>query len=136
MSEELKAFVVTTDYAEASVLVWETTPSKAKHEAMGSLWLDGCEWTDLKCRREPRADAHTTERGRMTDGPTTDDCRLMRNLGWYEVDGNSQPCSECERYQWDSVLESTMSETSDLCAECAAAKIDPLKKIEKERRAG
>jgi len=124
----MKAFVVTTKYADASVLVWEETPAKAKHTAMGSLWLDGCDWNDLQIKREPRADGYKTTAGILGDDCTPEDCRLMRNLGWHQIDGSMQPCAECGRYEWLDVIESTMS-GCDLCVGCAAAKINPLKKI-------
>jgi len=128
-SSALLAFSVSTDYAEAGVLAWATTRGKAKYAAMGSLWLAGSDWNDLRCKREPRADSSRTSPGAMNDSPTPDDCRLMRNLGWYEIGGPEQPCAKCGRYEWRDVIESTMMGTSDLCAECVAAKIDPLKKI-------
>ena len=119
-SGALLAFSVTTDYADASVLVWETTPGKAKASALCSLWLDGCDWNDLRCKREPRADGYRTTPGTLGDDCSPDDCRLMRNLGWYEIDGPEEPCSVCGKYEWRMVPESRLPEDGDVCAECQA----------------
>ena len=116
----LLAFSVTTDYDEGSVLVWETTPGKAKATALCSLWLDGCDWNDLRCKREPRADGYRTTPGPLGDYYTPDDCRLMRNLGWYEIDGPEKPCSMCGKYEWRMLPESRLPEDGDVCAECQA----------------
>lgn len=119
-STDLLAFSVTTDCAEASVLVWETTPGKAKASALCSLWLDGCDWNDLRCKREPRADGYRTTPGTLGDDCTPDDCRLMRHLGWHEIDGPEEPCSVCGKYEWRMVPESRLSQDGDVCAECQA----------------
>ena len=120
-SGALLAFSVTTDYADACVLVWDSTPGKAKASALcSSLWLDGSEWNDLRCKREPRADGYRTTPGTLGDDCSPDDCRLMRNLGWYEIDGPQEPCSVCGKYEWRMVPESRITADTGLCAGCQA----------------
>ncbi len=51
----MKAYVVSDD--EVSIIVFETTPGKAKSFAKGrELFFESCEYLDLSARREPQAD--------------------------------------------------------------------------------
>ena len=114
----VRAFMVTTDYAEAAVLVWTESPSKAKAIAMGQMWLDGSEWNDLRCKRVPEADSYKDGPYVIGDEPTLSDLELLWKLGWCEVDGNSVPCAVCERYEWKQVPQSQLNE-AHICKACS-----------------
>jgi hypothetical protein len=88
--------------------------------AFGTTWLCNDEWVDLSCRREPRADGLRDKPDMIGDECTADDCRVLRNLGWHEIDGHDQPCAKCERYEWREVPESRLGENDNVCAECKA----------------
>lgn len=122
----MKAFVVTADYVDASVLVFAGYPSRAKLLAHGTEWLCDADWCDLRCRREPRANCYAGDDERILFADKEPDQRILRNLGWYEVEGNTDPCRECELYEWDKVPESRLVYDSDdlnpICFECQSGK--------------
>ena len=119
-STPLLAFSVTTDCAEASVLVWARTRAEAKHLGMCSLWLDGCDWTDLRTKREPKADGLRDTPQAMDDDCGEADMRLLRSLGWHEVDGHDEPCPQCKLHEWRKLPESRITADTGLCAGCQA----------------
>jgi Ni/Co efflux regulator RcnB len=55
MSGLIKAYVVTADHMEASILVYATSPSQAKSLAHRTDWACEFDWVDLRAKREPRA---------------------------------------------------------------------------------
>ena len=111
-----KAFVVSAKNAEASVIVWTDTASIAKLIGRRSEWLCGEDWRDLTARHEPTLVGERAA-GYCAEGDAPDDQRLMRGLGWFELEGGGVPCKKCDRYSWDNVPESWLDE-SDVCAEC------------------
>ncbi len=118
------AFVVSCDGIDASVLVFAKDASKAKSIASTSDWLSEVPWTELRVRREPRADEYGRKTGHeMIDCHTADQQRLVRDLGWFEVEGPSEVCNECERHEWDLVPESKLTEYWDgyICEGCKKA---------------
>jgi hypothetical protein len=116
----LLAWAVTTDDAEGTVIVWAKNRSQAKSIGMRSEWLDGCEWNDIKATREPRADGLRNHPCAMREDPDTEDLRLMRTLGWHEIDGHDEPCPQCGLYEWRDVPESRITADTGLCAGCQA----------------
>lgn len=122
----MKAFIVSTDFSDGSVLVFAESTSKAKSIGQFSPFMEGAEWVDLKVRREPRADkyAGTIEGELCLDN--AEGISILRDLGWHQIDGSSDVCNECERYQWDDLPESILHDTEELdvfiCAECKLEK--------------
>jgi len=119
MTEPMKCWCVSSKWGDASILVWEESVSKAKSFAMGSDWFCEEEWTDLRCKRVPQVDHMYTVRHRA-DGNTRADQEIMRNLGWYELEGYSGICEECGLHEWHMIPESVVNPHTELCAECAA----------------
>ena len=120
----MKAYSVTTEHSEASLLVFAASVGRAKALAHHSEWLSDAEFTDLRAKREPAADkfAGQFEGDTVLDGGTPPESRIMRELGWYEVEGDTQPCEYCGLYPWDDIPESLLQEKGDvvLCRECFA----------------
>ena len=123
--QPLRAFVVTTHHAEASVLVFAPNRNRARSIAHGTDWFADEEWTDLRVKRSPLADVHAARFGEgALECATADECRILRDLGWFEIDSGTEECSECGRHQWDCVPESHLSDREEdrICAGCLALK--------------
>jgi hypothetical protein len=120
----LLAFVVTSDYVECSLLVFAENRGEAKSIAHRSEWFVDEEWTDLRVRREPRADAfgETHGKGRI-ECSTADEQRLLRSLGWHQLEHSYEDCSKCGLNEWELVPESKLTEVGDtyVCAGCREA---------------
>lgn len=114
---KIKAWSVTTDDADAGVLVWAATRGRAKHIALTSLWLECCDFTDLRATREPKADGLRDHPCAMDEEPTYEDYKLMHSLGWREIDGRQEPCTKCEMYEWRELVQSHIDDTG-VCAGC------------------
>ncbi len=119
----LLAFVVTEDYCDASVLVFAKTRSKAKSYAHGTDWLCDSDWIDLRCKREKFADSYAYKFGEgAVHCQTPDEARLLRDIGWFEVEGCHDECRVCELYQWKDVPESKLmydlGDGDPICAGC------------------
>ena len=118
----MKAYVVRTDTSEGCILAWAETPAKAKTMAFSTDTLNSSyvEWTDLRGRREPKADGFRETEGIIGDMPPEAECRLLRELGWHQCEGNMHPCVKCELYEWEQLPESkiTDDETGWICAGC------------------
>jgi hypothetical protein len=116
----MKAFVISSDCCEASILVWAGYPSRAKILAFHTDTFGNEEWTNLRCRREPRADGlHAVERI-VGDHPSVDEGKLLRSLGWHQCEGNRIPCEKCELYEWDKLPESKITDDDMgwICQSC------------------
>ena len=111
-----KAYTVTAKRADVSVLVWADAAIRAKSLGHKTEWLCEEDWTELTARREPTLDGKRAE-GYCAEGDKPEDQRLMRDLGWFELEGSGVPCKECDRYAWGNVPESRLDE-NDVCAEC------------------
>ena len=126
-NRELKAYVVRDNWGDFSVLVFAAGRGQAKSMAFGiEAFCDG-EYIDMRCRREPRADGLVTEFG---EGPlatcTTKELRLMRQLGWFEIEALGCVCEDCDLHEWQDLPESILSDDGK-CVECQE-KWDDLKK--------
>lgn len=131
MPEALRAFTVTSVNGEAGTIVWTTTRAKAKRIAMSTSWHCDEDWRDLRCRREPKADAFRKTEGCVGDEPTKDEQRLMRDLGWFEIEGASEPCDDCGLFDWSNVPESAIGEDG-LCVYCHNEKLKRIAAKERE----
>lgn len=121
--KELLGFSVTTQYAEVNVLLFATNRNRAKKIAHGSEWLCNEEWTDLRVKREPRADRYAAKFGEgYLQCETADEQRVLRELGWYQVDHSMTECCKCGLHEWSDVPESHTTEIGDIgeviCAGC------------------
>jgi len=121
----MKAWVVTSDVVEVSVIVFAETRGRAKTLALKTDWLHAEDYADLRCRRESRLDAMAQQRGEtVIDGSSPTCQRTMRGLGWYEIEGRYQECGECGLHEWDQVPESQLTDTGEgyICAGCLDSK--------------
>lgn len=136
---KLKAYVVRDPerYLEVSLLVYAVNASRAltlaaKDECVA---MGDTRRKDLKATREPRADYAARQAGAegVNKCATIDDCRILRDLGWYEFDNHTDCCEECELYPWERVPESLLSESliSGLwtCKECQKRELDTQPKL-------
>lgn len=120
----LKAWKVTADDAEASIIVFAPKASEAKTIGKGSDWLHDFEFTDLRATRLPGADKYASLGRARLDGDCKESARVMWELGWYQIEASSEACDICGRHEWDGVPESKVSwtendETGDnICAGC------------------
>ena len=122
----LRAFVVTAASVEVSIVVFSTDNSRAKTIAHGSEWMGDLPFIELRCRREPLADSFASE---FEEGAiraeTEPECRLLRALGWYELDGEVAQCDGCKLYPWSNVPASLLLECDDdklYCSGCRATR--------------
>ena len=120
----LRAYAVRDihDSDGATVLVIAESVSRAKRLAKQSEWLDYAEWLDLRCKRAHGADKYSTGAERLIDGNSVADQRIMRELGWHEIDGSHAVCGRCDLYEWADLPESIIGWIDDeaVCAGCAA----------------
>ncbi len=118
----VRAFVVSAAYVDASVIVFAENVTEAKKLSKHCEWFEDCEWTDLRVKREMELDALAAERGRITlDGRGEVEARIMRGLGWHELEGCAEECEKCGLYQWESIHESYLTDTEDgyICRKCS-----------------
>jgi len=122
---DLLAFSVTTEWLEVNILVFARNRSHAKSVASRCEWIsDGdTEWTDLRVKREPTADKHAEKFGEtFISAETADEQRLLRDLGWYQIEGMTEECQVCHKHQWDLVPESKLEDVGGyICAGCLKA---------------
>ncbi len=112
----MKAYVVSTFTAAVSIIVWADKPSRAKSIGITTDWLCHDEYIDLTAKREPRAD-NDIEHEAICDGHNEEDCRLMRDLGWYEIEGTGGLCDSCGLHEWYLVPESRLVDVAN-CNRC------------------
>lgn len=117
---KIKAYIVTADYADVSEVAFAESPSQAKSFAATGNWFHDAEYTDLRARRAKGWDKFA---GNGTGLAEFDDPSIRRHawlMGWFECDGNMEPCSGCGLYEWDSVPESKLVDTGEalLCLDC------------------
>ena len=137
--QALRAFTVSADDCESSVLVFAETPARAKYFAKRSDWMYDCDWVDMRVHRASLADDQANVYGLGVVEPggpgerTTAIERLMRLLGWYEIDGSVDECPACGLNEWSNIPESKVChEIADgelVCGDCAkdyAAKSDSV----------
>lgn len=113
--KKLLAFSVTTEYAEVHILLFAPNRNRAKAIAHGSEWLCNEKWTDLRVKREPKADYAAAKFGEgYLQCDTADEQRIHRELGWYQVDHSMTECCKCGLHEWSSVPESQTREIGDI----------------------
>lgn len=92
-------------------------PSAADAVALGGPWCD--EPSCAEARRDDRLEVlRPLWAGKPLRpwGPDPEADRLWRKAGWGELYGPT--CNECLLHEWDSVPESRLCLSCDLCAEC------------------
>lgn len=121
----LRAFVVSADHSDGSVIVFAKKRSRAKSLASKADCFCDFEFTELRCRREPDIDKYAEKFGEVAiTGYSRNEQELMRDLGWFELDGGGC-CDECGMHEWSGIPESMLEEVKDegeICAECRAEK--------------
>lgn len=124
-STRLFAWRVFADDAEAMCIAFAATRNEARTMGKGSDWLCEFEWTEIKAKREPRADKWVGEKPELLDGSGRKSAEVMHALGWSCIDEPS--CEWCGAGQWDLVPESRVEEREDhdwqmICDGCYAHK--------------
>jgi hypothetical protein len=85
---DLLAFSVTTEYLEASILVFARNRTQAKQTASRCEWISEGDvpWIDLRVHREPSADKYADKFGETyISAETSDEQRVLRECGWYQM---------------------------------------------------
>lgn len=115
-----KAYKVSAESSEASVITFASSETEAKTLAMKSPWMNesDVEWTELRATRLPDADNHSQDRPELLDGACARSQGVMWLLGWYPVEGGGM-CDDCGHYAWDMVPESKLED--GVCAHCRQA---------------
>lgn len=121
---ELRAFTVTTDHFEVSLLVFAKNASHARALARSGEWFADVDWIELKARREPKADQYSAKFGEGFIRCSTEaEQRLVRSLGWYEINSSHSECAVCGLSPWSLVPESELSDYEDgleyICLGCS-----------------
>jgi hypothetical protein len=121
-NNEFLGFVVTADGCEASILVFANRPSAAKKMALVTPWLCDTEWVELRCRREASVDKYADQFGAgAIECNNKAEKKVLRELGWYEIQGPLDECVECGLYEWTGLSESELHHPDDgdpICAGC------------------
>lgn len=118
----LRAWKVSTDDSEASVIAFAETAAAAKQIGHTSEWLCNEEWTALRATRLPAADKYA-DRGRTKlDGSCKLSAEVMHALGWYQIESGAEECDTCGLHEWDGVPESKLKFDEEsgeyTCASC------------------
>jgi len=121
----MRAYTVRDDSGDgACVLVAAESPGQAKQLARCTGLFDFSDWLDMGCSREPRADKYIDDDcvPSVADGDSVAEHRIMRDCGWYELNGELDECSRCGLYEWAGMPESIIGTIDDeaVCAGCAA----------------
>jgi len=117
MTPRTKAYAITAPGVEANALAWADTPESARELACSEAWFDSINPADMQCERQPTLDGLRPHSYCACEAPTVDDYRLMRQLGWHEVDNEGPPCKRCNENVFSEVLESHLDE-NEICGEC------------------
>jgi len=127
----LKGYAVTDFWADVgSMLVFAEGYGEAKSLALHSELFCESEYIYLRCKRQPEIDQYADDFGRgFIEGSDDREIKLMRDLGWYQVEGSGSVCRECELYEWEDYAPSLLTFDTDdeleeegVCAQCLAAK--------------
>jgi hypothetical protein len=113
---KLKAYKITDDEG-LGVICFATSASKAKSLSLGYENLD-CEYIELHCNREPKADIYATGEGVFDFASHPNEYRL---LGWF-TEGSHNQCDSCGLYEYPDLPESTIETNKEtfesICKEC------------------
>jgi hypothetical protein len=124
-SSDLLAFSVTTEWLEANILVFARDRTHAKGVSQRCEWISegDVEWTDLRVHREPAADKYAAKFGETyISAETADEQRVLRELGWYQLESTTEECQVCHKHEWDMVPESKLEDVGGYtCAGCLKA---------------
>lgn len=120
----LKAYMVTSDQHEPCAVAFAETANKAKLHVLGSGWFDGYEYIELRATRLKHIDDEAENFGPGMVSDSIEAQRLMRSLGWYEMEGTFEECHVCQLYPWEELPESQLTEVADdeyICKGCQEA---------------
>jgi hypothetical protein len=123
----MKAWTVGSDDGDVgTVIVFANSRTEAKKIGKKSDWLVDLEWTEVCCRRLPEMDdKNERQEPHFLDGESLKDQRMMRRLGWCEINGSYIRCDLCNLYHWEALPESQLTEFEDgklICRECTEKK--------------
>lgn len=121
--DELFAWRVFADHAECMCIAFARTRNEARAMGKKCGWLCDFEWTEIKAKREPRADKWAGEKPVLLDGSGKKSAEVMHFLGWSCIDEPS--CEWCGAGQWDGIPESRVEMREDhdmqeICDGCYA----------------
>lgn len=115
----LKAYKVTDEDHEVCAVVFAETANRAKYACVGHSWFDWYEYIDLRATRLKDVDDQAEKFGfgmigdRSDVDNNTEAYRVMRSLGWYELEGNLDECGICGLYAWEDLPESQLVEVTE-----------------------
>ena len=115
-TKPLKAFKISSRWAEGQMIVFAPTAGRAKSMALDSLIFDGCEYIELECNRCKKADQYATDQ-RILTMDTEKEQRIYQALGWFEFEATT--CDGCGEYEF-SLLPETQLDDDGYCVRCAA----------------
>jgi len=114
---DIRCFAVFDRWADGPhVLVWASSPSRAKAMVRNTEWFSDSEWPDLRAKRCKECDGYRKHEYDMAYA-TDEDMRYMRDMGWVEWDGSGSVCDECDLSQWEGLDESYVGDDG-LCEGC------------------
>jgi hypothetical protein len=122
-----KAYKVTNWDAEISVIVFAVSVNAAKSSGFQSVWFCDGQYIDLRCTRLPALDNLAAEKGAtLLEGDESWEIKAMREIGWYEYEGNTDECRVCRLHQWEDLPESELiypdedfNDGDPICRGCA-----------------
>lgn len=106
----MKAWVLSEDYVEGSELVYADTRNQARYRGVGSEVFPDSEYSDIRARREPRADDRENEPRLL----------MLRSLGWYFDEKPGGGCAMCGLHDPYPECDSDMNicVLCEACGEC------------------
>jgi hypothetical protein len=95
--------------SETCALIWSKSQEEAIKLALQEAWFEYDEVKDLTVCREQSADGKRNNNYVICDCPNKEDSEILRNLGWYEIEGSLATCETCEHYEWEDVPDSSLT---------------------------
>lgn len=130
-STPLLAWVLSADFAEASVIVFAQTRNKAKGFYRKTPHLWDLDWIDIRVRREPKADSFAGDKPELLDGDSRRSEELMHSLGWRCL--KEPTCEWCGCGSWPSIpashvaIRCDLEDEPEICEVCYQAELVSVK---------
>jgi hypothetical protein len=117
--KQLKAYCVTSDYSDYSVLVFAENSNKAKSHGHGADNLCDEDYTTLHAARLKKADKFAEFCGEGYVPFTDKYGAVFYEIGWYFSEDDKIPpeCDKCGKHEFASIPESKI--VNGICTKCS-----------------
>lgn len=123
---KIKAWKISSDWSEASVIVFAATAGRAKTIGLKTEWFADHDFVEISVYRIPEADSYATDKESVLEGSSRQSSMVMRELGWHCIDESQEECRECGLYEFPDLPESEIVDRDEngeegICVGCQKA---------------